>query len=247
MIGGHTDYNDGLVLPAALDLATYVTASVRDDRRIRVASFDFTDELDLDLDKPISQVEEAWVRYVIGVGLILEPEGYRLDGANLLIDSDVSVRADLSSSAALEISTAFALATLSGHSVDAMKLARIGESAEHEFAGVRSGIMDQFALVFGKKGHTLFLNCRSMEWEPIPTSGAQFLICNTKTKHELADGEYNERRTDCEAAAFFGKTSLRDVTLVGLQKSSFDMPEILKKLARHVNSEIARVEFSVEA
>lgn len=248
LIGEHTDYNDGFVLPAALSFATYVAASVRDDRRIRVASRNFDRELEFDLDQPLQAAEKTWAKYVQGVGLILEREGFALQGANLLIDSDVPVGAGLSSSAALEISTAFALATLSGHKLDGMKLARIGQAAEHEFAGVRSGIMDQFVSVFGKKDHALFLDCRSMEWAAIPTASAQFLICNTKTKHELADGEYNKRRAECEAAAaFFGKTSLRDVTLEDLDERSVGMPEIPKRRARHIVTENARVVSSVDA
>ncbi len=248
LIGEHTDYNDGFVLPAALDFATYVAASVRSDRRIRVASRNFDRELEFDLDQPLQAAEKTWAKYVQGVGLILEREGFPLRGANLLIDSDVPVGAGLSSSAALEISTAFALATLSGHGVDGMKLARVGQAAEHEFAGVRSGIMDQFVSVFGKKGHALFLDCRSMEWSAIPTSSAQFLICNTKTKHELADGEYNKRRAECEAAAaFFGKSSLRDVSIEDLRERSAGMPEIPKKRARHIITENIRVLSSVEA
>lgn len=248
LIGEHTDYNDGFVLPAALDFATYVAASVRDDRRIRVASLNFDRELEFDLDQPLQETETTWAKYVQGVGLILEREGFALQGANLLIDSDVPVGAGLSSSAALEISTAYALATLSGHKIDGMKLARIGQAVEHEFAGVRSGIMDQFVSVFGRKDHALFLDCRSMEWAAIPTSSAQFLICNTRTKHELADGEYNKRRAECEAAAaFFGKTSLRDVTLEDLDERSVGMPEIPKRRARHIVTENARVVLSVEA
>ena len=248
LIGEHTDYNDGFVLPAALDFATYVAATVRDDRRIRVASLNFNSELEFDLDQPLQASEKTWAKYVQGVGLILEREGFELRGADLLIDSDVPVGAGLSSSAALEISTAFALATLSGHEVDGMKLARIGQLAEHEFAGVRSGIMDQFVSVFGRANHALFLDCRSMEWAEISTSPAQFLICNTKTKHELADGEYNKRRGECEAAAaFFGKSSLREVTLKDLHELSVGMPEIPKKRARHIVTENARVESSVAA
>ena len=248
LIGEHTDYNDGLVLPAALDFATYVAAAVRDDRRIRVASLNFDGVLEFDLDEPVQESEKTWAKYVQGLGLILEREGFELRGADLLIDSDVPVGAGLSSSAALEISVAFALATLSGHKIDGMKLARIGQAAEHEFAGVRSGIMDQFVSVFGKRDHALFLDCRSMEWSAIPTSSAQFLICNTKTNHELADGEYNKRRAECEAAAaFFGESSLRDVTLKDLIQRCDGMPETTKKRARHIVTENVRVESSVAA
>ena len=248
LIGEHTDYNEGFVLPAALDFATYVAGAVRDDRRIRVASLNFDRELEFNLDDPLQQTDKTWAKYVQGVALILEREGYDLRGANLLIDSDVPVGAGLSSSAALEISTAFALASLSGHKIDGMKLALIGQAAEHKFAGVNSGIMDQFVSVFGKADHALFLDCRSMEWSPVPTLSAQFLICNTKTKHDLADGEYNIRRAECEAAAaFFGKLSLRDVSLADIEIRAHEMPETTGKRARHIITENGRVLASVNA
>ncbi len=248
LIGEHTDYNDGFVLPAALDFATYVAASVREDRHIRVASLNFDRDLEFDLDRPLKGSGPAWAKYIIGVGLALEREGYALRGADLLIASDVPVGAGLSSSAALEISAAFALSTLSGHAVNGMQLARIGQTAEHEFAGVRSGIMDQFASVFGLAGHALFLDCRSLEWEAIPTASAQFLICNTKTKHDLADGEYNKRRAECEAAAsYLGVGSLRDVSLSEFESRYGPMPEMLGKRARHIITENARVLESVAA
>jgi len=247
IIGEHTDYNDGYVLPCAIDFATYVAGAIRKDRRIRVASLSFDRELEFDLDEPLRESEKTWAKYVQGVGLILEREGYELRGANLLIDSDVPVGAGLSSSAALEISTAFALATLSGHKIDGMKLAKIGQSAENEFAGVRSGIMDQFASVFGEKDNALFLDCRSLEWSAVPVSASKFVICNTKTKHDLADGEYNKRRAECEAAAaFLGNISLRDATLDELNRAA-DMPETLKKRARHVITENVRVLETVAA
>jgi galactokinase len=248
LIGEHTDYNEGFVLPAALDFATYVAAAARDDRRIRVASLNFDRCLEFDLDDALQRSDNTWAKYVQGVGLILERLGYRLMGADLLIDSDVPVGAGLSSSAALEISTAFALATLSGHAVDGMQLAKIGQTAEHEFASVRSGIMDQFVSVFGQANHALFLDCRSFEWSPIPVSDAQFIICNTKAKHDLAESEYNKRRSECETASkLLGKPSLRDVSLPEFEPGSITMPEILKKRARHIITENIRVLDSVSA
>jgi galactokinase len=242
LIGEHTDYNDGFVLPCALDFATYVAASPRVDRLIRVASLNFENESEFDLDNTLRQTEKTWVRYIQGVGLILERLGYKLGGADILIDSDVPVGAGLSSSAALEVSTAFALASLSGHKIDGMQLAKIGQTAEHEFAGVRSGIMDQFVSVYGQANHTLFLDCRSLEWSPIPLSQAQFIICNTKVKHDLAESEYNKRRAECEeAASFFGHRSLRDVSLDEFEKKSVGMAEMLKKRARHIITENERV------
>lgn len=248
LIGEHTDYNEGFVLPAALDVATYVAAAFRDDRRIRVASLNLDDSLEFDLDDVARPVSKTWARYVQGVAMILERTGFCLRGANLLIDSDVPVGAGLSSSAALEVSTAFALATLSGHEIDGMELARIGQRAEHEFAGVRSGIMDQFASVFGQSGHALFLDCRSMNWSAVPVAKATLVVCNTKTKHDLAESEYNKRRAECEAAAaFFGHDSLRDVSIEYLESRSAGMNEVLAKRARHIVSENQRVLASVDA
>jgi len=248
LIGEHTDYNDGFVLPCAIDFATYVAAAQRSDRTIHAASLNFEQELDLDLDKPAPQTDKTWTRYVQGVGVILERSGRRLIGADLLIDSDVPLGAGLSSSAALEISAAFALATLAGHTLDGMELAKIGQAAEHEFAGVRSGIMDQFASVFGQAEKALFLDCRSLEWKSVSTAEAQFVICNTKTSHDLAEGEYNKRRGECEAAAeFFGKASLRDVLFDDFNHRSKEMPHVLRKRARHVLTENERVLRAVDA
>jgi galactokinase len=248
LIGEHTDYNDGFVLPCAIDFATYVAGSPRADRRIRVASMNFEHELEFDLDEPLQQTEKTWAKYVQGVGMILERLGYKIRGADLLIDSDVPVGAGLSSSAALETSTAFALSTLSDHKIDGMELAKIGQTAEHEFAGVRSGIMDQFVSVFGQADHALFLDCRSLEWSPVPVGDAQFIICNTKAKHDLAESEYNKRRAECEeAASFLGHLSLRDVSLEEFETKSAGMPATLRKRARHVITENARVLKAVSA
>jgi galactokinase len=242
LIGEHTDYNDGFVMPCAIDFATFVGISERSDRKIHVASSNFAGEYEFDLDDQSVEIAESWARYVQGVAAILERKGNRLRGANLLINSNVPIGAGLSSSAALEISTGFALSSISNIKLEKWDLAKIGQTAEHEFAGVRSGIMDQFASAFGLENHALFLDCRSLEWEPIPLSTAKFIICNTRTKHELADGEYNKRRADCEAAAsLLGHKSLRDVSFAEFNEKSGNLPEILKKRARHVITENERV------
>ena len=248
LIGEHTDHNDGFVLPAAIDRATYVAAALRDDRRIRVGSVNFSGEFEIGLDEPIQSPHASWAKYVQGVALILERAGFQLNGADLLIESDVPIGAGLSSSAALEVSTAFALASLAGLEIDRIDLARIAQKAEHEFAGVRSGIMDQFVSANGQAGQALFLDCRSLEWSLVPVSTAQFIVCNTMTKHDLAAGEYNRRREECDAAAkFFGRRSLRDVSLNEFESKANEMPGVLKKRARHVISENLRVVESVEA
>jgi len=242
LIGEHTDYNDGFVMPCAIDFATYVAASARADRKLFVASRNFEGEYEFDLDNPTAEIAEGWARYVQGVAMIFEKSASVLSGANILIDSNVPVGAGLSSSAALEVAIGFALLSLSGEEIDKWVLAKIGQRAEHEYAGVRSGIMDQFASAFGLENHALFLDCRSLEWSPIPLSTAKFIICNTKTKHDLADGEYNKRRADCEEAArLLGHESLRDVSLAEFNKKSKDLPERLKMRARHVITENRRV------
>lgn len=248
IIGEHTDYNDGYVLPCAIDFAAYIAAAPRPDRKINVASLNFDTGFEFDLDESDQTPIRGWAKYVQGAALVLERKGYRLQGADLLIDAEVPAGAGLSSSAALEISAAFALAALSGHRVDRMELAKIGQEAEHEFAGVKTGIMDQFVSVFGEAGHAIFLDCRSFEYTKVPFPSGSFVICNTKIKHDLAEGEYNKRREECESAArFFGKTSLRDVSREDFEARAGQMPETLRKRACHVILENQRVLDAVKA
>ncbi len=174
LIGEHTDYNNGFVLPAAIDKATYVAASPRADRTVVAESIDFEGIVSIDLDDREAGPRTDWGKYVQGVALILEARGYQLTGADLLIASDIPVGAGLSSSAALEVSVGFALAAIAGHAIDSMELAKIGQAAEHKYGGVMSGIMDQFVSVHGQAGRALFLDCRSLEWSAIPLRGRSF-------------------------------------------------------------------------
>jgi len=248
LIGEHTDYNDGYVLPAAIDMATFVAASPRSDRAIIAESMELEGIVSVDLDDTTAKPRSDWGKYIQGVSLILELSGYRLPGADLLIASNIPFGTGLSSSAALEVSVGFALTGLAGRTIDGMKLAKAGQRAEHMYGGVKSGIMDQFVSVHGEAGQALFLDCRSLEWFPIPLGDAAFVVCNTKTKHDLAEGEYNKRRAECEkAAAIFGKLSLRDVSVIDLENVPPGMPTILKKRAKHVVTENARVLSAVSA
>jgi galactokinase len=248
LIGEHTDYNDGFVLPAAIDKAMFVAASPRVDRTVVAESMDLEGRISIDLEHREAPPRNEWGKYVQGVALILELSGYRLPGADLLIASDIPLGAGLSSSAALEVSVGFALAGIAGHTIDLMELAKIGQAAEHAYGGVMSGIMDQFASAHGQAERALFLDCRSLEWSAVPLGDAAFVICNTKTKHDLADGEYNQRRFECEkAAAIFGKRSLREVSLADVENLPSDVPAVLKKRARHVVTENARVVAAVSA
>ena len=247
LIGEHTDYNDGFVMPCAIDFATYLTASIRNDRKICVSSLNFEGDYEFDLDR-MDEIIDSWVKYIQGVAFTIEKKGNRLNGANLLIESDIPIGSGLSSSAALEIAAGYALTKLSSVEIDKWELAKTGQIAEHEFAGVKSGIMDQFASAFGLENHALFLDCRSLKWFQVPLSEANLVICDTRVKHNLGDSEYNARRADCEEAArILGYRSLRDVSSEEFAKNEGKLSEVLRKRARHVISENGRVLAAVEA
>jgi galactokinase len=246
LIGEHTDYNDGFVMPFAIENAVYVAGALRDDDRIVVTSVDFSDSLDVSLSE-VGQtaVPTSWIRYPFGVISLLNRSGHDLRGADLLIASDVPDGAGLSSSAALEVGIVTALKGLFDLNVgDVVEIAKIGQATENEFAGVNSGIMDQMASVLGRAGHALFLDCRSLEWQQVAIENASFLVCDTRTKHSLAESEYNTRRRECDAAAArMGKRSLRDAKLNEIAS----LPPLLAKRARHVITENERVLSTVEA
>lgn len=235
LIGEHTDYNDGFVMPAAIDLGTFVAVSQRSDRRLAVHSmqFDQSCEINIDTAKPRGD----WTDYVGGVAVMLERAGFRIGGANLLIASDVPLGAGLSSSAALEVAVALALAP---EGIEPTTLAKLCQRAENEFVGVQCGIMDQFVACHARAGTLLMLDCRSLEYAYVRLpGGVKLVIANTMVRHDLAAGEYNKRRAECaKAAAYFGK-SLRDVTLPEVVGAA--MPDLLRRRARHVVTENARV------
>ena len=245
LIGEHTDYNQGFVMPFAIDKAVYVAAAPREDGRFTAASADFAEILDVsqaDLDR--ESTAKDWTKYPYGVLSLIHRAGPALGGADLLITSDIPSGAGLSSSAALEVGIATALTKLFDLDLTDVEIAKLGQAAENEFAGVNSGIMDQMASVLGKAGHALFLDCRSLEWQHIPLGRASFLISDTRTKHSLAESEYNTRRAECEAAAAaLGKSSLRDADLEEIAS----LPELLAKRAGHVVTENLRVLTAVEA
>jgi len=247
LIGEHTDYNDGFVFPAAIDFAAYVAAAPREDRFVNAASLDYDGELSLPLDEERAP-EKSWTKYVQGVAVTLERHGRRSRGADLLITSDVPGGAGLSSSAALTTAVGFALMSLSDVEVDRELIARVGQETEHKFAGVRTGIMDQFVSAFGQADAAIFLDCRDLSWSAVPLTGASILICNTETKHDLAESAYNDRRKECEeAASTLGKAELRDVTLDELENRKGELPDVIYRRALHVVSENERVRRSVDA
>ena len=248
LIGEHTDYNDGFVMPAAIELYTYAAIKPRDDRTLCVHSENYSESCEFDLDEPAPIARAHWSDYVSGVAVILECAGYCLRGSDLAIKSDVPIGAGLSSSAAIEVASGLAMLENSGIDIDRVELAKLCRQAEDEFVGMRCGIMDQFISCCGKTGTGLMLDCRSLEYRllPIP-SHVRLVICNTMVKHELAASEYNTRRAECEAAVrhfadrVFGVRALRDVTIDDLASVGSDLSDALMKRCRHVISENARV------
>ncbi|MBI3679642.1 MAG: galactokinase [Acidobacteria bacterium] len=245
LIGEHTDYNLGFVMPAAINLWTSVRITPRQDRLVLARSGQFPDTFQFSLDDQDAAPRKAWADYVQGVALAIEENGYRLRGAELEISSTVPIGAGLSSSAALEVSTALALAATSAHSLPLRELAGLCQRAENDFVGMRCGIMDQFAATHGVRDHALLLDCRSLDFKlsPLPPN-VRLVICNSMVRHELTGSEYNHRRADCETAArLLGVASLRDAAA----GSADSLPEPARRRARHVISEIRRTELAAGA
>jgi galactokinase len=244
LIGEHTDYNDGFVLPAAIPFHTNVAIARRSDRRLVIYSDNYSERIEVDLEDLPTKARQHWSDYVIGVAAKLEEHGTALLGANLLIQGDIPQGAGLGSSASLEVAVCRALLEVSAATMDGTEMARLCQRAEDEFVGARCGIMDQFVSVHGQKDHALLLDCRSLSYhlQPIPED-VRLVICNTMVRHSLASGEYNQRRSDCEAAARFfaghraNVTALRDVTVADLECYGSDLPETVRKRCRHVITE----------
>ena len=248
LIGEHTDYNGGFVMPAAIDLYTQVTIAPRDDRKLLIHSESFSDDVEFDFDDPHPIANGHWSDYVRGVAVTLQRAGFSLKGAELEIRSTVPIGAGLSSSAALEVAAGYALLDNSGVRIDRTELARLCQQAENEFVGMRCGIMDQFIACLGRATHALMLDCRSLDYRLLPLPpGVRLVICNTMIRHELAASEYNSRRAECEAGVqHFAKfrpevRALRDVTMNDLESYGRDLPEVIYKRCRHVATEDARV------
>jgi galactokinase len=254
LIGEHTDYNDGFVMPIAIDRATTAHMTPRADRTIMARSGGRSPAVTIDLDRTGSGPTGSWADYIRGTAAVLERRGHRLAGADMEIDSDVPTGAGLSSSAALEVATGFGLLDLAGCAVDLTELALACQQAEHEFVGTRCGIMDQFIACHGRAGQALMIDTRTlaMDYVPVPT-GVQVLVCNSMTKHAHATGGYNDRRADCEtgvralAAVLPGVRALRDVTREGLEAHRGRLDERVYRRCRHVITENARVVAAADA
>jgi len=248
LIGEHTDYNDGFVMPAAVDFSTWAAVSPRNDRFVSVFSENFGEQFKFSLDDPAPQARRHWSDYVRGVAVTLEQSGYRLGGAELLLRGDVPIGSGLSSSASVEVATGLALLGNSGVSVEREELARLCQRAENEFVGMRCGIMDQFVSCLAQRGKALLLDCRSLAHDLLSLPDeVRLVICNTMVKHELATGEYNRRRAECEAgvshlvSALPRVHALRDVTEAELESHKDGMSEVVYRRCRHVVTENNRV------
>jgi galactokinase len=248
LIGEHTDYSEGFVLPMAIDRATVAAAAPRDDRRVRVRSLERGETAELDLDARDPRPEGSWIDYAYGVALALARR-VALRGADLAVATTVPIGAGLSSSAAFELSVASALLALAGASLPPRELARVGREAENGFVGLRSGIMDQLASACGVRDHALLIDCRSEELTPVPIPReAAVVVADSGVKHELSGSAYNARRAESEEAArLLGARTLRDVSAGELARRGGELPDVLRRRARHVVSENARVLAAADA
>jgi galactokinase len=247
LIGEHTDYNDGFVLPAAIELATFVGVAPRADRTLRVHSENFDETVTFDLDEASPRARDHWSDYPRGVAVTLERAGHGLRGADLWIDGEVPLGSGLSSSAAVEVATAHALLAASERSLSPVAVAKLCQRAENEFVGTRCGIMDPLIACLGREGHALLLDCRSLDARPVPIPDAVVLvICHTGVRHALASSAYNERRAQCEegvralAEIDPAVRALRDVTLTALEESRRRMSPVVYARCHHVVTENQR-------
>ena len=248
IIGEHTDYNEGFVLPAAIDKAIYVAIAKRDDDEIHLYAGDYNESHVVNADA-VAISEKHWPNYILGVVDQLQKKGFNIGGFSLAIDGDVPLGAGLSSSAAVECATAFALNELFGLGLTKLEMVKRAQKAEHTFAGVMCGIMDQFASMFGKKDNVIQLDCRSIEYEyePFELKDYKILLLNTNVKHSLSSSAYNERRQQCEQGVAWVREyhkdvlSLRDVTIQMLNDHVLPKDELIYKRCKYVVEEIERL------
>jgi len=247
IIGEHTDYNDGFVLPAAIERETRIAAAPRSDGVVRLSALDLGRETTFDLANLQPSPDQPWSNYVRGVAAGLLAAGYPLRGIDAVVSGDVPIGSGLSSSAALEMAAVQAFAAAGGFTVPADQAARIGQKAEHVFVGANTGLMDQLASALGQPDHVLLIDCRDLSFRPVPVPpGAAVLIADTGVRRQLAASAYNERRSQCEAAArALGVPALRDATLAMLD--AVELPDVVARRARHVIAENDRVLETVQA
>jgi galactokinase len=247
LIGEHTDYNDGFVLPMAIDRAMWIAGQPRSDQRVVGHSLDLNQTVEFSL-KSITR-ETGWGEYLKGVAWALQEAGHRLQGWEGVVSGDVPIAAGLSSSAALELATARVFAATSGVRWDPATMAKIGQRAENEWVGMNCGIMDQMISAAGKANHALLIDCRSLETQSVPLPpDTVVVVLDTATRRGLVDSAYNERRAQCEAAArLFGVSALRDVSVAHFQRQAGQLGELTRRRARHVVTENERTLQAAEA
>ena len=236
LIGEHTDYNEGFVLPAAIDKAIVVAVQKRNDNQACLYAMQFGEEYKVAL-TDLKKTDNHWSNYILGVADQLQKRGFGLSGFNIILGGNVPIGAGVSSSAAVECATVFALNDLFGFGISKMEMVKIAQKAEHEFAGVMCGIMDQFASMFGQENKVISLDCRSLEYEyfPIEMTGLKIVLLDTNVKHSLASSEYNVRREQCEKGVAMMKQqypsikTLRDATMEMLDECLKTEPLIYKR------------------
>ena len=253
LIGEHIDYNDGFVLPMAIERYVVIAAGAKKDTTINSAtvhSLDLQETIEVPLSGSDEPTVSGWGRYMEGVAAGFVDHGNKIDPFNAVVASNVPRGGGLSSSAAIEVATATLLESLCGIELDPIEKALLCQRAEHIFAGVPCGIMDQFSSVLGRANHLMRIDCRSQECETVPfdSSGVSVLIVNSNVKHELAAGEYAKRRTECDQALLkIGKTTWRDVSLEDIESARDSLSHSEFRRARHVVTEIQRTVQATEA
>lgn len=260
LLGEHVDYNDGPVLPVAIDRAVYLAASPSNDDLVTLHALDFGEKVSFNLSS-LSQKTTidgnplpAWAHYPAGVAWALQDAGFQLDGLKAVYTSDVPMGAGLSSSAAVEVGFGVLWDALGGWEIDRLELARISQRAENDYVGVSSGLMDQFASACGIEGFALYFDTRSLEWEPAPLPpGTSIIIADSGVRRSLTTSAYNERRLACEEAVEILQKykpdirALRDISTIEFAAYSEYLPEVIRRRAEHVVKEIGRVHSGLSA
>jgi len=256
LIGEHTDYNEGFVLPMAIGKKIIMLGQLRRDRLVQIFDLGYKAEAKFSLDNLSPYKKDTWVNYLMGVMDEMQKAGYLLQGVNLIFISNIPKGAGLSSSAALEVVTALTMAKLNLLEIKPVEMAHLCRRAENNFVGVACGIMDQYISCLGQKNYALFIDCRSNDYDLIPfmDHNYQIVICNSKVQRGLVNSEYNKRKEECKIAAeFFNHQlkheirALRDVTIDEYQKYQSQLPEVIARRARHIISENYRVQAGVQA
>lgn len=259
LLGEHVDYNDGFVLPAAIDRRVTLAANPRSDRLVHLHAMDLNQSVLFDLDQLADKKDRhgkalpGWALYPAGVAWVLQQHGLAVQGIDAWFTSNVPIGAGLSSSAAVEVGFATLWRAIGGWQVEQMDIARMSQEAENKYVGVNCGLMDQFASAHGVEGHALYFDTRSLAWRPVPMPpGVAIVIADSKVRRALANSAYNERRASCEEAVRLlqpmlpGIRALRDVTPEEFHRYADALPEVVRKRAQHIVEECARVEKAIQ-